>query len=126
MIALGLANITVATKTLVSPKSRPNILELYTSQGCSSCPSVEHWINTLTKQYIDQPQHAYRKFKYTHSIATPGFVIAYQQHRVANDVAAIETKIPTQNNFTSDRKAIVVWLSQGKDPSPIQAVADWL
>lgn len=35
------------TGTLVSPKTRVHLIELYTSEGCSSCPPAEKWINSL-------------------------------------------------------------------------------
>ncbi len=33
--------------SLESPKTRVHLLELYTSEGCSSCPPAEKWVNSL-------------------------------------------------------------------------------
>lgn len=239
LVTLGFSSSTLAAnKTLISPVHRPNMLELYTSQGCSSCPPAERWINTFSQRYIEQPklwqqtipinfhvdywdyigwkdpfarpafsqrQRDYSKFKHSRNVATPGFmvdgkgwngwfwkrtvpitavkapgiitanidddtativfksanslqdlklniallgfdqstsirrgenrgrelkhdfvVIAYQQQNFKQGPEPTKTKLPSTGRFTSERQAIVVWLSQGQDPSPIQAVAGWL
>ncbi|WP_084198797.1 DUF1223 domain-containing protein [Halioglobus japonicus] len=38
----------LAEQRFVSPERQATLLELYTSQGCSSCPPAERWFNTLT------------------------------------------------------------------------------
>ncbi|MCZ6673380.1 MAG: DUF1223 domain-containing protein, partial [Verrucomicrobia bacterium] len=37
--------------TFQSPETRVQVLELFTSQGCSSCPPAERWLN----QFADYP-----------------------------------------------------------------------
>lgn len=45
---LMLASSLAPAKTLTSGDKRPIMLELYTSQGCSSCPPAETWLNAFT------------------------------------------------------------------------------
>lgn len=236
---LGLTQNSLADKTLKSSAVQANILEVYTSQGCSSCPPAEAWLGHFkddpelwTKiipmnfhvDYWDylgwkdpyaSAQFSQRQRQYNHAgksrvVATPGFmlngeswngwfrkhkvpleninskqnltvsldaknakfslelpkelnldseklrahiailgfdqvttikagenrnkklphdfvVMAYDIKRMKNNSgsALAELKIP-ESKHHSERKAVVAWVSTGKDPSPIQIVADWL
>lgn len=236
---LGLTQTSLADKTLQSSAVQANVLEVYTSQGCSSCPPAEAWLGHFkddpdlwTKiipmnfhvDYWDylgwkdpyaSAQFSQRQRQYNHAgksriVATPGFMLNgkswngwFRKHNVPLDNTAskqqltvsldaktakfslqlpenlkldsnklrahiailgfdqvttikagenrnknlphdfvvmgydikrmknnsgsalAELTIPKSKHH-SRRKAIVAWVSTGKDPSPIQIVADWL
>lgn len=92
------------TRILESTDLNPVFVELYTSQGCSSCPPAEAWINRFTqdprlwktlipinlhvdywdylgwndpfaRQDFSKRQRLYQRYKYTHNVTTPGFVV---------------------------------------------------
>ena len=236
MMTLAVAT-SAAAKTIVSPKQQVNLVEVYSSQGCSSCPPAERWLSQfktdtrLFNQFIPinlhvdywdyigwkdpyalraftKRQQNYQRFGHTENIATPGFVVNgkgwngwfYRQGVVINNdeiVGALSATIsdqqvniefdamqklpryvqahiailgfdqvtrvtrgenkgrdlphdfvvigyeqasikvnnnnvsglvalPDSDKFSSDKKAIVVWLSDRFDPKPIQAVGAWL
>ena len=92
------------------PTSRVTLIELFTSEGCSSCPPAEKWVNGLEDHsdlwsrvvpvafhvdywdYIGWPdrfatrdhslrQRAYREVGHTRGIYTPGFVVGGREWR---------------------------------------------
>ncbi len=91
-------------QVIQSPVTKVNVLEVYTSQGCSSCPPAEHWLNQfeddprLWSQFIPlnfhvdywdylgwkdpfsspvftDRQRLYQQLGLAKTIATPGFVL---------------------------------------------------
>ena len=92
------------------PVSRVTLIELFTSEGCSSCPPAEKWVNGLEDRsdlwsrvvpvafhvdywdYIGWPdrfasrdhslrQRAYRDTGHTREVYTPGFVVGGREWR---------------------------------------------
>ena len=232
-----------STFTLQSTDTKVNILEVYTSQGCSSCPPAENWLtkfendSRLWKQFIPinfhvdywdyigwkdpfaNPEFSARQRLYefldlSSNVATPGFifngkgwngwfygqepsvvnqkseglltakiiddyvqisfthildktgssilnqalnahvailgfdvktkvsggenkgrelkhdfvVLAYNSQTLFEGQNAAETRmtLPKSSKYKNNKKAIVIWVSKSNNPSPIQAVGDWL
>lgn len=222
-------------KTLQSQAENPMLLELYTSQGCSSCPPAERWFSTLKESpdlwsklipinfHVDywdylgwkdpfaqaqfsQRQRLYNRLGHSRNVATPGFmangkqwngwfrrrpiptsnqasigtlladissseiainfqpknpsgfkpytvnvailgfdlqqkikagenrrktlqhdfvVLGFEKSRLGNDGKTI-VGLPSTKKFKANKQAIVVWLSDKRDPKPVLAVGDWL
>jgi hypothetical protein len=48
VLGLMVADARAAPQTIVSPETRVNLMELYTSEGCDSCPPAEEWLSGFT------------------------------------------------------------------------------
>src|SRR5258708_29910268 len=98
----------------VNAQSRPAVVELFTSQGCSSCPPADAYIGELTQRrdvlaltfHVDywddlgwrdrfglpdavHRQRAYAKVLRLSSVYTPQLVIDGQDNFVGSDVNAL-------------------------------------
>ena len=99
------------TLKMESPRTQARLLELYTSEGCSSCPCADRWLSTLTDDrrlwnelvpvafHVDYwdymgwsdkyalPAYGDRQRKYARAgniktVYTPGFVLNGEEWRV--------------------------------------------
>lgn len=223
------------SKTLQSQAENPMLLELYTSQGCSSCPPAERWFSSLKESpdlwsklipinfHVDywdylgwkdpfaqaqfsQRQRLYKHLGHSRNVATPGFmtngeqwngwfrrqpipnseqasigtlradisedemtvsfqaksakdfkpytvnvailgfdiqhqikagenrrktlqhdfvVLAFEKSRLGKD-GKTAVDLPNTEKFDASKEAIVIWLSDGRDPSPVLALGSWL
>ncbi len=97
------------------------VVELYTSQGCNSCPpadrllgelaarddlvaltfNVDYWDYLGWKDTLAQPAHTERQRRYAaalrnRSVYTPQMVIGGRQHAVGSDAAAVDAAIEAE------------------------------
>jgi hypothetical protein len=114
------------------------VLELFTSQGCSSCPAADRLVGELTKDpsvialsvpidYWDylgwkdtlaSPKHTARQRSYARvrgdrQIYTPQMVVNGRVHALGSDKAAIERAIVTSQDGTVMSVPIKVMVSGG-------------
>ena len=115
-----------APKIAWSAPTQPIIVELFTSQGCSSCPPADRFAAELKKRpgvtvvslnvdYWDylgwndtlaKPEYSKRQMDYAHSrgdndVYTPQMVINGAVHVVGSNKASVENAISTAQNKAS-------------------------
>jgi len=115
-LCLGLSSVALSSVTLAqeltfsSTDKQTTLIELYTSQGCSSCPPADKWINTFVdnpdlwssvvplayhvtywdylgwddpygKQEYSDKQRLYNALGYSRAVYTPGFMVNGREWR---------------------------------------------
>jgi hypothetical protein len=119
MIASTVLCASAADRTFASTPTRTHLLELYTSEGCSSCPPAEKWISELrahprlwkdfvpvafhvdywdrlgwkdrfAKPAFTARQHSYAQLWRSGSVYTPAFVLNGREWR--------ERSVPSASN----------------------------
>lgn len=122
---LGILNTVPTAHAAESRATSPIVVELFTSQGCSSCPPADAYMNDLSqrenvlalslpvdywdylgwKDTLASPAHtnrqrAYQKALGTRNVYTPQMVINGQAHAVGSNRSLVEEAIAKQR--TSD------------------------
>ena len=113
----------MALTNVVAAQSNPVVVELYTSQGCSSCPPADEFLGELAKrddvialslhvdywdyigwkdvfadpQYTER-QHAYARASGKRMVYTPQMVVAGQEHVVGTKPGQVNRLIKTHRN----------------------------
>jgi hypothetical protein len=115
-----------------------SVLELYTSQGCSSCPAADKllpafadkdgvlalsfnvdiwdslgWKDTLAKPQFTQRQRAYAQMRGDGQVYTPQTIVNGMTHAVGSDRAAIEAEIRTTSAQTKNMRVPLNIASDG-------------
>jgi hypothetical protein len=119
--ALGLSATLLAPRMVFAASKRPVLIELFTSQGCSSCPPADKlaaelaaddhnivvsfnvdywdylgWRDTLAKPDYTQRQYDYAKSRGDGSVYTPQMVINGAEHLVGSHRNEVTAKVRAQ------------------------------
>src|SRR6202521_3433332 len=132
-------------------RSEPRaVLELFTSQGCSSCPTADKllgelagdpslvaisvpidywdylgWKDTLADPRKTAPQNTYGRVRGDGQIYTPQAVVNGSIHALGSDKAAIEHAIAkTRKNGAMSLSPVTVAIAEGRINLSVPDVAD--
>lgn len=134
-----MASFAVASAALGQSATSPTVLELFTSQGCSSCPAADALLKTFTerpgvmalslpvdywdhlgwKDTLASPKHTARQKTYAKSLGTgnvytPQAVIDGAVQAIGNNKAAIEKAIQQQVKAGRSPAVTLVASTDGK------------
>jgi hypothetical protein len=154
LLAISLMSAAQAQKCTARSGDKTAVLvELYTSEGCNSCPPADRWLSGLGKKYppelvvplalhvdywdyigwkdtLAKPRHTVRQRFYARTrgdgdVYTPQVVINGVSHAVGNDKAAIEHAIAESRRESATLSLPVkVAVADGKITVTIAAGAD--
>ena len=136
LIVLGV----LASSSALGADRQPRaVIELFTSQGCSSCPAADKllgelagdsslvtmslpidywdylgWKDTLAKPQHSARQHSYAQLRGDRAVYTPQIVVNGVTHVLGSDKAAIERAIQ-QTRSQPDTMALPVTLALNED-----------
>ena len=153
---LMLASIATAGDIVIeSPTTRAHLVELFTSEGCSSCPPADEWMRSLKSErglwrefvpvafhvnYWDhlgwtdrlasprftQRQRDYAALWRSNSVYTPGFVLDGREWRGRELPRASQEKAGVLRVRISGDRASVSYPRDGLDGKAISAHLVWL
>jgi hypothetical protein len=143
-IAALAASLTVPTAARAEPRT---VVELFTSQGCSSCPAadkllgelardpslvvlslpVDYWDYLGWKDTLADPRHTSRQRAYAHErgdrqVYTPQVVVNGSVHVLGSDKGAIE-KAVAQSRRNASTLALPVTLNKANDKLTVNVPA---
>lgn len=101
MMTLVAASTDAATCTAESGTRRVALLELYTSEGCNSCPPADHWVSTLPQRSLGPER-----------VVTLGFHVDYWNYLGWNDPYAKADFSARQQAASRRNQARVVYTPQ--------------
>src|SRR5205814_757208 len=116
--------------TFESSDAQSSLIELFTSEGCSSCPPAEKWLSALKSSsdlwkkavpvafHVDYWDHLGWRDRF----AKPEFTSRQQRYAAAwgGDSVSIAKQIAEKP------RAFAAWVSEEDVDSPIQATVGWL
>jgi hypothetical protein len=103
LLSIGLSSAlthqSVQALTLQSTEERVNLLELYTSHGCSSCPPADAWLRKLERhpglwrEFIAVAFHVdyWDELGWSDRFATPAFSNRQREHRRRGAIRSVYT-----------------------------------
>jgi hypothetical protein len=134
LLMTALSGASAQAQNAANPTVPPTVIELFTSQGCSSCPAADAlfeqftkradvvalsfsvhywdqlgWKDTLASPKFTERQKAYAKARGDGQVYTPQIVVSGDRHAVGSDKNAIDAGI--RKTQSREAKSPYAWLS---------------
>ena len=100
LLAALLATTQIATCQVQAPATPPTVVELYTSEGCSSCPPAEAWLGALAEDAV------------AHRIVPLAFHVDYWNYIGWTDPFALPAHSSRQRSLSRAEGGSVVYTPQ--------------